>query len=201
MSRLDSKRRRGVPRKRANSSGGTRPLPQASKLFDAGRRLLAAEGHFVVRALVGRGTPQATAEDAFQTVACRVLAHDGQLSRLASVARPAQYLLKAAWNEQRKSRTGGSGLVGESVRLGHGFDLVGPRPGPIQRAILREDVDRAVDALDLLAPRKRAVLMLTYFGGFTDAEITRTISISRSNVRYVRHVGLRDIRRRLGVAS
>ncbi|MFE4925153.1 sigma-70 family RNA polymerase sigma factor, partial [Streptomyces sp. NPDC056661] len=55
-----------------------------------------------------------------------------------------------------------------------------------------------LQALRLLAPRQREILVLRYWAGLSEAEIAETMGISRGAVKSMAHRSLAALRKRLG---
>lgn len=56
-------------------------------------------------------------------------------------------------------------------------------PSPEDSAVLAEEHRAVIDALQMLAPRQREVLVLRYWSHLTEAEIARTLGISQGTVK------------------
>ncbi|HEX2312520.1 MAG TPA: SigE family RNA polymerase sigma factor [Thermomonospora sp.] len=65
---------------------------------------------------------------------------------------------------------------------------------PIEEMLTRDAVRRALDALP---PRRRMVIALRYWGGYTEAETARLMGISVGTVKSQAHRALRELRDRL----
>lgn len=69
---------------------------------------------------------------------------------------------------------------------------------PIEEMLTRDVVRRA---LDELPPRRRMVIALRYWGGYTEAETARLMDITVGTVKSQAHHALRELRERLEQAE
>lgn len=62
---------------------------------------------------------------------------------------------------------------------------------------IRAELMAVRDALRTLAPRQRAVIVLRYYEGFSEAEIAATLGIAQGTVKSQARAGLASLRRAL----
>ncbi|MEU6084651.1 SigE family RNA polymerase sigma factor [Streptomyces sp. NPDC047108] len=135
--------------------------------------------------LVGdHATAEDVVQDAFAAVCRRWRALDGSTSKVP-------YLRRAVVNRARS--------VLRRRRVADAF-----RPEQQHHARSAEDTALLADehrdmlaALRLLAPRQREILVLRYWAGLSEAEISETMGISKGAVKSMAHRSLAALRKRL----
>ncbi|MEM9712837.1 MAG: sigma-70 family RNA polymerase sigma factor, partial [Actinomycetota bacterium] len=58
--------------------------------------------------------------------------------------------------------------------------------------------DEMLDAIAALPPKRRAAVVLRYYGGLDEREIAETLGVRRGTVKSLLHRGLAELRRTLG---
>jgi len=80
------------------------------------------------------------------------------------------------------------------------LDRFGLDYGAIAEPASAIDLDRLRGCLERLPPREHAVVILTYYGERSSAEIGVELGMSEGNVRVVRHRGVAHLQECMGVA-
>src|SRR5262245_10298276 len=132
-----------------------------------------------------------TARDVVQETFLRLCAQD----RAAIEPRLAEWLFTVCRNRaldvlRKESRM--TQLNEEQVRR-----CLTPMPGPADVAERRELASRVLDLLDSLPANQQDVVRLKFQNGFSYQEISRISGLSVSNVGYLLHHALKDLRSRM----
>ena len=154
---------------------------------------VAARGPALLRFARVLCNDQATAEDLVQAGLADVLAH---WERVQTADHPDAYVRRVVLNRflsWSRSRAAREVVVDVTRVLAHrasGDDIE-------RDAVDRDDVRRALASLP---PRSRAVLVLRYFEGLSDAEIAAALGVSAGTVRSTTSRALSVLRERSAVA-
>lgn len=163
---------------------------EKAALYDLAALYQAEYAQLVRLAYLLLGDP-GDAEDAVQEAFARV--HEAR-HRIRDHDRLLAYLRSTVLNFAR------SGLRRRLVALRRA-----PAPSPDERsaedrAIVREDHRRVVEALRKLPQRQRECLVLRYYLDLSEAEIAATLNVSAGSVKTHVHRGLAALERKLGEA-
>ena len=101
--------------------------------------------------------------------------------RLRDPAAGRVWLLRIAVNAWRDQVRRGRSPVARAGPLPP--DQAGPDPGPDRRASDRDDLRRALEAMDALPPRQREVLYLNACEGLSANEIANVLAVSPESVK------------------
>src|SRR5579862_5160120 len=178
-----------------------RRLGKASRLFpsDVGGSL--GEVYFPVsRALAALAKLPSDDAQTCVTTACMDLLEQWQNSGPPGHLRnPFAYVLKTAKNVLRRKPRKDERLLEYRAPVSDGpsrpaFDPSGSEKEPSEKALLREELDRRLNDWQQLPLRQRGVLMMNC-QGFSLGETARTMKVSASYARSLKHKGLVLLRR------
>lgn len=145
----------------------------------------------------GKLRDREAAADIVQDTFLRYLAHERASEPGLSPASPRFFLWRIAGNliidmMRRERRRGGATPIDAP-----GLDLVDPAPAADRRLMAREEFLAIKRALDELAPKARAALLLSRVEGLSHAEIAARLGVSTSMVTKYIMAALRHCLKRL----
>ena len=72
---------------------------------------------------------------------------------------------------------------------------------PVQPSISRLDYEKLRRCVQSLKERERAVVVMTFYGEQTGADLAGFLGVSEANVRVIRHRAIHQLRRCMGIAA